>query len=151
MAERFEANFREHKQMKVVSLCRGVVKRIAENQRGTLAYVVEQDTGLEYKFWIRKDDHPLGSRCRVYAQTGDHPTISREKSDFEVRIETVVLFVKPKKKSAAFPVISWDEYQNALREIQPQTPKTESPHRLRKGEHRWVDENFYPRTRNAPD
>lgn len=152
MEERYEANFREHKKMRIVRLCRGVVRRIAENHRGTLAYIVDQDTGLGYKFWVRKDDQPLGSRCKVQAQTGEHlPTISREKSDFEVRIDTIVLFAKPKKNSAAFPVISWDEYQNALRKIRSRLSEGEACRRLRRGEHRWVDGPFHPRTKNAPD
>jgi hypothetical protein len=133
----FKAYFQEYKKRKIVSLIFVVVSRLVKDQKSCLAYAYEPDTDKMYKFWVSKKDQPLGSRCRVYSRKQDmYPTISRNKSGFEVKEGTVVLLERPNGGSAAFPVISWEEYQQAKDKMGTEFLE---PTDVTKGAHRWVE------------
>jgi len=145
MMDTYKAYFQEYRKIKVMNLIFGVVGRVVERDGGLVAYVTDTDAN-EYKFWLAKKEQPLGARCQVFLREGDpYPTISRQKSDFSVKTGTVVLLARPHKGSSAFPVISWDQYQEVTGKSKPIT--TEPPV-AKKGDHRWVEA---PPLSKAPD
>jgi hypothetical protein len=136
---RYQAYFKEYKKQKMVSLEFWIVDSLEKKDRGILAQASNPEGTHRTKFWVAKKDQPLGSRCRVYAKRGDSiPTISRDKTGFEVREGTIVLYSRPHAGSAAFPVISWDDYQNALKKLEqmPESDTTEAT--ADRHGHRWV-------------
>jgi len=143
----YEAFWRKYKHDVVVKLHFGIVSRITTHQGIVTAYMYDPSDpdGRLFKFRVSKPDNPCGSRHNVRALNRRMiPTIGRDKADFEVHdgsngaCGTTVLFIKPHRGSAAFPVVSWDDYQEALRELNRTTPAIEVVP-AHKHDHRWVD------------
>jgi hypothetical protein len=144
----YQAFFQEHKKLRTVPLLFGVVTQLQKRSEGLSAIMLDPDTNQEYRFWVSKKKNPLGSRCQVYLRKGDSlPTISRNKADFEVKESTVVLFVRPRNRASAFPVVSWEEYQAALPKVPTKAITEPVGH---KRDHRWVDPPPLHGSNNAP-
>lgn len=144
--DKYRAYFREYRALKTINLILVVVGRVAVRNGGLVAYAKDLEGIHEYKFWLSKKDQPLGARCQVFLRGGDpYPTISRGKSDFSVKTGTVVLLARPHKGSSAFPVVSWDQYQEAMGKSGPMAT---DPAVAKKGDHRWVEAPPLPKAPN---
>ena len=135
----YPAYINDRGQKITVKLVFVIVYRLVERDGGLVAHAASPDGTESYKFWVSKPSQALGSRCKVFARKSDtHPTISREKADFEVVVDTIVLLVRPHQGHSAFPVISWDDYQKSLRAAGAILASGEQPV-TKKGDHRWVE------------
>lgn len=142
--EHFQALFREHKKERVIDLLCGFVYRITERERGAIALMHDIERGTSFKFWLIKAEQPMGARRMLIFHEGRPlPVISREKSNFDVEIGDIVLFARPKKKSAAFPVVSLSEYRRISSEIKRRSSATKGvaidPLGIKRRDHRWVE------------
>lgn len=140
--ESYRAIYFEHGIEREIELDCATVTDISLEKRGTLARMVTP-TGKERKFWISRPDSLGGARCHVVAQDAKRlPIVLNTKKDYKVELGTIVLFKRPKKTSAVFPVILLEDYEIAVttvRQHRALQKRTASSVPFGKGRHRFVD------------